>query len=158
MRTDWSSLRNKLFITLFEQKNKHLWHSCCPISLVISNMKFNRKLSEQFCGIDVSPYKVIGAALGCPRGVSKLAAEWQACLKETLVTTLSENRFRRLSACGRELNESFKLIREPIHWFANWFYQAFERNWFKRMNHLQMGIAHCPEKSRRRVWNKLKHL
>ncbi len=35
------------------------------------------------------------------------------------VTALSENRFRRLRrACGRELNESFKLIREPIHWFA----------------------------------------
>ncbi len=33
---------------LFEQKKQHLWHSCCPISLVISNMKFNRKLSEQF--------------------------------------------------------------------------------------------------------------
>ncbi len=48
MRTGWSSLRNKLFITLFEQKKQPLWHSCCPISLVISNMKFNRKLSEQF--------------------------------------------------------------------------------------------------------------
>ncbi len=48
MRTGWSSLRNKLFITLFEQKKQHLWHRCCPISLVISNMKFNRKLSEQF--------------------------------------------------------------------------------------------------------------
>ncbi len=48
MRTGWSSLRNKLFITLFEQKKQHLWHSCCPISLVISNMKFNRKLSKQF--------------------------------------------------------------------------------------------------------------
>ncbi len=33
---------------LFEQKKPHLWHSCCPISLVISNMKFNSKLSEQF--------------------------------------------------------------------------------------------------------------
>ncbi len=33
---------------LFEQKKQHLWHSCCPISLVISNMIFNRKLSEQF--------------------------------------------------------------------------------------------------------------
>ncbi len=42
------------------------------------------------------------------------------------VTTLSENRFRRLSACGRELNDSFELIREPIHWFANWFDQAFQ--------------------------------
>ncbi len=51
MRTGWSSLRNKLFITLFEQKKQHLWHSCCPISLVISNMKFNRKLSEQFWSI-----------------------------------------------------------------------------------------------------------
>ncbi len=48
MRTGWSSLKNKLFITLFEQKKQHLWHSRCPISLVISNMKFNRKLSEQF--------------------------------------------------------------------------------------------------------------
>ncbi len=66
---------------------------------------------------------------------------------------LSEKRFRRLSACGRELNESFKLIRKPIHWFA----QAFEQNWLKRMNHSRMGIAHCPEKSRLRVWNKLKH-
>ncbi len=48
MRTGWYSLRNKLFITIFEQKKQHLWHSCCPISLVISNMKFNCKLSEQF--------------------------------------------------------------------------------------------------------------
>ncbi len=48
MRTSWSSLQNKLFITLFEQKKQHLGHSCCPISLVISNMIFNRKLSEQF--------------------------------------------------------------------------------------------------------------
>ncbi len=67
------------------------------------------------------------------------------------VTTLSENRE------FRELNESFELIREPIHWFANWFDQAFEQNWLKRMNHSRMGIAHCPEKSRLRVWNKLKH-
>ncbi len=29
-----------------------------------------------FGEFDVSPYKVIGAALGCPRGVSKMAAEW----------------------------------------------------------------------------------
>ncbi len=45
-----SALRtaHALFILLFEQKKQHLWHSCCPISLVISNMKFNRKLSEQF--------------------------------------------------------------------------------------------------------------
>ncbi len=28
-------------------------------------------------------------------------------------------------------NESFKLIREPIHWFD----QVFEQNWIKRMNH-----------------------
>ncbi len=27
--------------------------------------------------LDASPYKVIGAALGCPSGVSKMAAEWQ---------------------------------------------------------------------------------
>ncbi len=72
-------------------------------------------------------------------------------------TTLSENRFRRLGACGGELNKSFKLICEPIHWFASWFDQAFEQNWLKRTNHLRMGIAHCPEKSRWRVWNKLKH-
>ncbi len=64
--------------------------------------------------------------------------------------------FRRLCACGRELNESFKLIHEPIQWFANWFDQAFEQKWLKRTNHSRMGIAHCPENSRRRVWNKLK--
>ncbi len=29
---------------------------------------------------------------------------------------------------------------------------------FKRMNHSRLGIALCPEKSRRRVWNKLKHV
>ncbi len=73
------------------------------------------------------------------------------------VTTLSENRFRRLSVCDRELNESFKLIRKPIHCFANCFYQAFEQNCLKRMNHSRMDIAHCPEKSKLRVWNKLKH-
>ncbi len=76
IRENISNLRNKLFIMLFEQKKPHLWHSCCPISLVISNMKFNSKLSEQFGEFDVSPYKVIGAALGCLRGVSKMAAEW----------------------------------------------------------------------------------
>ncbi len=73
------------------------------------------------------------------------------------VTTLSENRFRQLSVCDRELNESFKLIREPIHCFANCFYQAFEQNCLKRMNHSRMDIAHCPEKSKLHVWNKLKH-
>ncbi len=31
-----------------------------------------------------------------------------------------------VSASGRELNESFKLILEPIHWFANWFDKAFK--------------------------------
>ncbi len=91
-----------------------------------------------------------------------------------LLQALSENRFRRLSACGRELNESVQtdsrtdslvwftnrftgLIHEPIHWFAKWFDQAFEQNWLKIMNHSQMGIAHCPEKSRQHIWNKLKH-
>ncbi len=58
IRTGWSSLRNKLFITLFEQKKQHLWHSCCPISLVISNMKFNRKLSEQFWRIWCFPIQI----------------------------------------------------------------------------------------------------
>ncbi len=41
--------------------------------------------------------------------------------------------------------------------FTSWFDQAFEQNWLKRMNHSRMGIAHCPEKSRQRVWNKFKH-
>ncbi len=58
---------------------------------------------------------------------------------------------------GMELNETFELIREPIHWFANWFDKAFEQNGLKRMNNLRVGIAHWPEKSRRRVWNKVKH-
>ncbi len=44
MRTGWCSLKN----TLFEQKEQHLWHICCPISLVISKMKLYRNLSEQF--------------------------------------------------------------------------------------------------------------
>ncbi len=39
LRTGWSCLRNT---------KQHLWYSCCQISLVISNMKFNRKLGEQF--------------------------------------------------------------------------------------------------------------
>ncbi len=55
---------------LFEQNKQHLWDSCCQISLVISNMKFTRKLD------DVSPFKEIRAALACLRGVSKMAAEW----------------------------------------------------------------------------------
>ncbi len=63
------------------------------------------------------------------------------------VITLSENRFRWLRACGREINESFKLIHELIHWFD----QAFEQNWLKRMNNSRMSIAHCPEKSRQGV-------
>ncbi len=37
-----------IFIMLFEQKKQHLWYSCWQVSLVISNMKCNRKLSEQF--------------------------------------------------------------------------------------------------------------
>ncbi len=65
--------------------------------------------------------------------------------------------YNRFSACGKDLNESFKLIREPIHWSANWFDQTFEQNLLKRMNHPQMGIAHSSEKSIRRVWNKFKH-
>ncbi len=72
-------------------------------------------------------------------------------------TTRCKNCFRRHGTCVRDLNESFKLIHEPIHWFANWFDQAFEKNWLKRMNHSWIGIAHCPEKSRRHVWNKFKH-
>ncbi len=71
-------------------------------------------------------------------------------------TVLSEKRtaseFRRLSAWGRELNESFKLIRQPIHWFD----KAFEQNWPKRMNHSWMDII-PQKKSWRHVWNKFKH-
>ncbi len=48
MRTGWSSLNNMLFLMLFEENKQHLWDSCCQISLVISNMKFNLKLGEQF--------------------------------------------------------------------------------------------------------------
>ncbi len=66
------------------------------------------------------------------------------------VTALREN------VCGRELNESFKLIHEPIHWFANCFDQAFEQYLLKIMNYLWMDITHYPEK--RHVLNKLKHL
>ncbi len=65
--------------------------------------------------------------------------------------------YNRFSACGKDLNESFKLIRKPIHCSANWFDQAFEQNRLKRMNHPQMGIAHSSEKSKLRVWNKCKH-
>ncbi len=36
----------------------------------------------------------------------------------------------RISAC-RQLNESFKLIRKPIHWFD----KAFEQNRLKIINH-----------------------
>ncbi len=36
------------YVLSFDQKKQHLWQSCCQISLVISNMKFNLKLSEQF--------------------------------------------------------------------------------------------------------------
>ncbi len=49
---------------------------------------------------------------------------------------------------------------KTIHWITNCFDQAFEQNskeWLQRMNHSRMGIAHCPENSRRRAWNKLKH-
>ncbi len=79
-----------------------------------------------------------------------------AALNALDVFKLSElelNESFKLNNSERELNESFKLIREPIHWFD----QAFEQNWPKRMNHSRMGIAHCPEKSRWRVWNKLKY-
>ncbi len=48
LRTGRFSLINKLFITPFEQNKQHLWYSCCQISLVISNMKFNCKLGDQF--------------------------------------------------------------------------------------------------------------
>ncbi len=48
--------------------------------------------------------------------------------KVAKLATLVKIRFRRFSACGKELNESFKLIREPIHWFADCFDQAFEQN------------------------------
>jgi len=42
---------------------------------MISNMKFNRMLCEQFWRIDVSPFKKKGVALACP-GVSKLVSKW----------------------------------------------------------------------------------
>ncbi len=50
---------------------------------------------------------------------------------------MSENLFTG----GRELTESFKLIRKPIHWFANWFDQAFVQNGLRRLNYSRMGIA-----------------
>ncbi len=71
-RTGWSSLRNKLFISYLSKRN-NIYDSCCQISLVISNMKFNRKLSEQFWRIRCFP---IQSDRRCPRGVSKMAAEW----------------------------------------------------------------------------------
>ncbi len=33
----------------------------------------------------------------------------------------------RTASDDSELNESFKLIHEPIHWSASWFDQAFNR-------------------------------
>ncbi len=83
MLTSWS--RTTIFITLFEQKKQHLWYIFCPILLVISNMKFYHKISEQFWRIWCFPYKVIGAALGCPRGVSMMilvfSQHWQICYR-----------------------------------------------------------------------------
>ncbi len=77
MRTGWSSLKNKLFITLFEQKRQHLWYSCWQISWVILNRwHFIVSLVNGFGEFDDSPFKEIGAALACLRGISKMAAEW----------------------------------------------------------------------------------
>ncbi len=45
MRTGWSSL---MVLMLFEKNKQYLWYSCCQILLVISNMKFNLNLGEQF--------------------------------------------------------------------------------------------------------------
>ncbi len=43
-----ASAKKVFFIMLFEKNKQHIWYGCCQISLVISNIKFNRKLSEQF--------------------------------------------------------------------------------------------------------------
>ncbi len=39
-------------------------------------MNFNPRLVISFGDFDVFPFKEIVAALACPRGVSKMAAEW----------------------------------------------------------------------------------
>ncbi len=65
MHIGWSSLGNTFFFIMpFDQKKQHLWYSC-QISLVISNMKLNHKLSEEFWRIRFFPFKKIGAALAC---------------------------------------------------------------------------------------------
>ncbi len=72
----WLILPEKIsFLTLFEQNKQHLFDSCCQISLVILNMKFNLNLVNSFGEFDVSPFKEIGSTLACPRSVSKMAAE-----------------------------------------------------------------------------------
>ncbi len=67
---------------LFEQKKQHLWHSCCPISLVISNMKFNRKLSEQFWRIWCFPIQSDKSCTWMP--FQRWPPSDMTCLKETL--------------------------------------------------------------------------
>ncbi len=66
LRTGWSNLRNTRFLMLFEQ-NKQNWFQKCYLIVSFVN---------HFGEFDDSPFKEIGAALGCPRGVSKMVAEW----------------------------------------------------------------------------------
>ncbi len=86
------------------------------------------------------------SSVGIPPGTGcGLRCSSAGLMFSNFVTTLSENRFRWL-------NELFKRIREPIHWFPNWFDQAFEQNWLKIINHSRMSNTHCPEKSGLRVY------
>ncbi len=84
MCTGWSSLKNKLFITLFQQKKQfkktvvvrfHWWFQIWNliVSLVNSSGEF-----------DVYPFKVIEAALGYRDAFQRWPPSYMTCLKETL--------------------------------------------------------------------------
>ncbi len=72
-----------LFMTICDLK--HLWHSSCPIHWWFQIWHLIVSLVNSFGEFDISPYKVIGAALGCPRGISKMAAELKSMPKSRMV-------------------------------------------------------------------------
>ncbi len=129
---------------LFEQKKQHLWHSCCPISLVISNMKFNCKLSEQFWRIWCFPIQSDRSCTWMPerrfkdgRWVTWLALKrlWRYYQVSTAVSTdnLWPNHLRRMllpgvnvalqtrdSCCIHTLPQHINMIRQMKGTHLSW--------------------------------------
>ncbi len=95
-----SSLRNKLFIMLVWAKETTFMNRCCRFHWWFQIWNLIVSLVKSFGEFDVSPYKVIGAALACPRGFQRWPPSDWTCLKETLAVS-SIPRMQRTDLCSR---------------------------------------------------------